>query len=162
MMLDVGENFKMRLSGRNIRRGTFSDALPVFFSKLVLLTKRNTELATHSRIFCFSWYFKDGVWIRGLFLEGAGWDKKNSCLIEAEPMQLVSAIPTIHFKPVENKKKSGKGLFYFLSAFTLQGVIHQKSLNLEVVVLFLLLWNPVNTADTNGTSLSVRIIRESY
>lgn len=102
------------------------------------------------------------MWIRGLFLEGAGWDKKNSCLIEAEPMQLVSAIPTIHFKPVENKKKSGKGLFHFLSAFTLQGVIHQKSLNLEVVVLFLLLWNPVNTADTNGTSLSVRIIRESY
>ena len=67
------------------------------------------------------------MWIRGLFLEGAGWDKKNSCLIEAEPMQLVSAIPTIHFKPVENKKKSGKGLFYFLSAFT-PGVIHKKSL----------------------------------
>ena len=85
------------------------------------------------------------MWIRGLFLEGAGWDKKNSCLIEAEPMQLVSAIPTIHFKPVENKKKSGKGLFYFL-------------LNLEL--LFLLQWNPVNT-DTNETSLSVRIIRES-
>lgn len=49
------------------------------------------------------------MWIRGLFLEGAGWDKKNACLIEAEPMQLVSAMPTIHFKPVENKKKSGKG-----------------------------------------------------
>ena len=55
--------------------------------------------------------FQDGVWIRGLFLEGAGWDKKNSCLIEAEPMQLVSAMPTIHFKPVENKKKSGKGVY---------------------------------------------------
>lgn len=54
---------------------------------------------------------KDGVWIRGLFLEGAGWDKKNACLIEAEPMQLVSSMPTIHFKPVENKKKSGKGVF---------------------------------------------------
>jgi len=99
------------------------------------------------------------VWIRGLFLEGAGWDKKNSCLIEAEPMQLVSAIPTIHFKPVENKKKSGKGLFYFLSAFT-PGVIHKKSLNLEVLVLFLLQWNPVNT-DTKRTSLRVCIIRES-
>lgn len=56
--------------------------------------------------------FQDGVWIRGLFLEGAGWDKKNACLIEAEPMQLVSAMPTIHFKPVENKKKSGKGRSY--------------------------------------------------
>lgn len=55
------------------------------------------------------------MWIRGLFLEGAGWDKKNACLIEAEPMQLVSAMPTIHFKPVENKKKSGKGTIHKLS-----------------------------------------------
>lgn len=52
---------------------------------------------------------KDGVWIKGLFLEGAGWDKKNACLVEAAPMQLVCPVPTIHFKPVENKKKSGKG-----------------------------------------------------
>ena len=50
-----------------------------------------------------------------MFLEGAGWDKKNSCLIEAEPMQLVSAMPTIHFKPVENKKKSGKGVYRVIS-----------------------------------------------
>ncbi|XP_048588102.1 dynein axonemal heavy chain 2 isoform X2 [Nematostella vectensis] len=54
---------------------------------------------------------KDGVWIKGLYLEGAGWDKKNACLVEADPMQLVSKIPTIHFKPVENKKKSGKGMY---------------------------------------------------
>ncbi|XP_043933259.1 dynein axonemal heavy chain 2 [Protopterus annectens] len=54
---------------------------------------------------------KDGVWVKGLFLEGAGWDKKNSFLVEAEPMQLVCPIPTIHFKPVENKKKSGKGMY---------------------------------------------------
>ncbi|XP_066933177.1 dynein axonemal heavy chain 2-like [Clytia hemisphaerica] len=54
---------------------------------------------------------KDGVYIRGLFLEGAGWDKRNAYLIEAEPMQLVCPIPTIHFKPVENKKKSGKGMY---------------------------------------------------
>ncbi|XP_066578473.1 dynein axonemal heavy chain 2 [Amia ocellicauda] len=54
---------------------------------------------------------KDGVFVRGLFLEGAGWDKKNACLVEAEPMQLVCPIPTIHFKPVENKKKSGKGMY---------------------------------------------------
>ena len=54
--------------------------------------------------------FQDGVWVRGLYLEGAGWDKKNACLIEADPMQLVCPIPTIHFKPVENKKKTGKGM----------------------------------------------------
>uniref|UniRef100_A0A3B4XCT3 Dynein heavy chain region D6 P-loop domain-containing protein n=1 Tax=Seriola lalandi dorsalis TaxID=1841481 RepID=A0A3B4XCT3_SERLL len=51
---------------------------------------------------------QDGVFIRGLYLEGAGWDKRNSCLLEAEPMQMVCPIPTIHFKPVENRKKMGK------------------------------------------------------
>lgn len=42
--------------------------------------------------------------IKGLFLEGAGWDSRNMCLVEAEPMQMVSAMPAIHFKPVERKK----------------------------------------------------------
>ncbi|XP_062849650.1 dynein axonemal heavy chain 2 [Trichomycterus rosablanca] len=54
---------------------------------------------------------KDGVFIRGLYLEGAGWDKKNSCLVEAEPMQLVCPMPTIHFRPVENRKKIAKGMY---------------------------------------------------
>ncbi|XP_030578556.1 dynein heavy chain 2, axonemal [Archocentrus centrarchus] len=54
---------------------------------------------------------KDGVFVRGLYLEGAGWDKKNSCLVEAEPMQMVCPIPTIHFKPVENRKKMAKSVY---------------------------------------------------
>lgn len=49
------------------------------------------------------------MYIKGLYLQGAGWDKKQACLVEAEPMQLVCPMPTIHFKPVENKKKSQKG-----------------------------------------------------
>lgn len=57
---------------------------------------------------------KDGVWIKGLFLEGAGWDKKNACLVEANPMQLTCSMPTIHFKPSETKKKSGKGNLFLL------------------------------------------------
>ena len=52
---------------------------------------------------------KDGVWVKGLFLEGAGWKKKNSCLVEAAPMQLTCPISTIHFKPSEAKTKAGKG-----------------------------------------------------
>lgn len=54
---------------------------------------------------------QDGVFIRGLYLEGAGWDKKNSCLVEAEPMQLVCPMPTTHFRPVENRKKTAKGIY---------------------------------------------------
>ncbi|XP_028285542.1 dynein heavy chain 2, axonemal [Parambassis ranga] len=54
---------------------------------------------------------KDGVYIRGLYLEGAGWDKKNICLVEALPMQMVCPMPTIHFKPVENRKKMAKSMY---------------------------------------------------
>ena len=54
---------------------------------------------------------KDGVYIKGLFLEAAAWDKKAAVLIEPEPMQLVSSMPTILFKPVENKKKVSKGVY---------------------------------------------------
>lgn len=50
-----------------------------------------------------------GVYVRGLYLEGAGWDKKNACLIEPQPMQLISNMPLIHFKPCEQAKKRTKG-----------------------------------------------------
>lgn len=54
---------------------------------------------------------KDGVYIRGLNLQGAGWDRKGANLVEANPMQLVCPMPTINFKPTENKKKSLKNLY---------------------------------------------------
>lgn len=52
---------------------------------------------------------ESGVYVRGTFLEGAGWDKKGAFLIEPQPMQLVCAMPLIHFKPVEVMKKKVKG-----------------------------------------------------
>ncbi|ESN99364.1 hypothetical protein HELRODRAFT_67097 [Helobdella robusta] len=54
---------------------------------------------------------KDGVLVKGLYLQGAGWDIKNSSLIEADPMQLVCSLPTIHFKPVELKRRTQKGIY---------------------------------------------------
>nr|XP_015801752.2 dynein axonemal heavy chain 2 [Nothobranchius furzeri] len=54
---------------------------------------------------------KVGVYIRGLYLEGAGWDVSNSCLVEAEPMQMFCPIPTIHFRPVENHKKKSRSVY---------------------------------------------------
>ncbi|KAB0795300.1 hypothetical protein PPYR_12139 [Photinus pyralis] len=52
-----------------------------------------------------------GVYVKGLYLEGAGWDKKNAILIEPLPMQLVCAMPLIHFRPVEQLKKRTRGLY---------------------------------------------------
>uniref|UniRef100_A0A3Q2Z591 Uncharacterized protein n=1 Tax=Hippocampus comes TaxID=109280 RepID=A0A3Q2Z591_HIPCM len=64
---------------------------------------------------------KDGVYVRGLYLEGAAWDKKATCLVEAEPMQMVCPIPAINFKPVENRKKMAKseGVFVPTSSFVI-------------------------------------------
>jgi dynein heavy chain len=54
---------------------------------------------------------KDGVLIKGLYLQGAGWDVKNACLIEANPMQLVCQMPTIHFKPAEQRRsRASRGM----------------------------------------------------
>ena len=52
---------------------------------------------------------QDGVYIRSIFLEGAGWDKKNSVLVEPAPMQLVCNMPVIYFRPTEHLKKRTKG-----------------------------------------------------
>jgi dynein heavy chain len=56
-------------------------------------------------------YAKDGSYCHGLFLEGARWDLDNSCLTEPIPMELCCSMPVIHFKPVDNKKKSIKGIY---------------------------------------------------
>lgn len=52
-----------------------------------------------------------GVYIRGMYMEGAGWDVKKQCLKEPQPMELVCSMPVIHFKPVEQLKKKTKGVY---------------------------------------------------
>lgn len=54
---------------------------------------------------------KEGVYIKNIVLEGASWDRKGNCLKEPKPMELLTPIPPIHFRPVETKKKSMKGIY---------------------------------------------------
>lgn len=49
------------------------------------------------------------MWIKGLYLEGAGWDRRSSSLMDSRAMELVYPMPTIQFKPVEGKRRSTKG-----------------------------------------------------
>ncbi|XP_051799543.1 dynein axonemal heavy chain 2 isoform X2 [Acanthochromis polyacanthus] len=51
---------------------------------------------------------KIGVYITGLYLEGAGWDRAFACLVEAQDMQMLCPMPTIHFRPVKETKKTAE------------------------------------------------------
>lgn len=75
---------------------------------------------------------QDGVYIRSIYLEGAGWDKRGSVLIEPAPMQLICNMPVIHFRPAEllRKRTRGKTKYYgwnvkitvFLFSFSFAGL----------------------------------------
>ena len=56
-------------------------------------------------------YPKEGVYVTGLYVEGACWNFGSGFLEEPRPMELVSTMPIVHFKPVEGKRKSTKGYY---------------------------------------------------
>ncbi|TPX53528.1 hypothetical protein SeMB42_g00716 [Synchytrium endobioticum] len=53
----------------------------------------------------------DGVLLRGVYLEGAGWDVKNNCLCDARPMELYTPLPVLFARVLQDKKKHSKGMF---------------------------------------------------
>jgi dynein heavy chain, axonemal len=54
---------------------------------------------------------REGVFVKGLLLEGAGWDMDFATLVEAPPMKMLTKMPIIHMKLIESKKKVGKGVY---------------------------------------------------
>ncbi len=56
-------------------------------------------------------YPKDGVYVSGIFIEGATWNYTGGFLEESRPMELISTMPIIHFKPVEGKRRAAKGYY---------------------------------------------------
>jgi dynein heavy chain len=47
---------------------------------------------------------EDGVYIRGLFLEGARWDSKIGSINDSLPKQLYTDLPVLHLNPKKNRK----------------------------------------------------------
>lgn len=53
-----------------------------------------------------------GVCVRGLYLEGAGWNRGAQCLREPLPMELVCTMPVVHFRPVDGARRRASRRFY--------------------------------------------------
>ena len=51
---------------------------------------------------------KDGVYVSGIYIEGATWNFPGGYMEESRPMELISNMPIIHFKPVEGKRRVAK------------------------------------------------------
>jgi dynein heavy chain len=45
---------------------------------------------------------KEGVYIYGLFLDGAGWDKRNNMLTDPPPKVLYTALPVVHLSAINS------------------------------------------------------------
>jgi len=53
----------------------------------------------------------DGVYIYGLFLEGARWDAAEHCLAESRPKELFVEFPAIHLEPQTNRQPPKEGIY---------------------------------------------------
>merc|ERR1719217_1855596 len=53
----------------------------------------------------------DGVYIYGLFLEGAGWDPIEHALVESKPKELFVSFPAIHLDPKQNRQEPTRGVY---------------------------------------------------
>jgi dynein heavy chain len=50
----------------------------------------------------------DGIYVNGLYIEGARWSADNKCLEEQMPGEMTLLMPVIHFLPIK-KKVEGVG-----------------------------------------------------
>ena len=54
---------------------------------------------------------QEGVYIYGLFLDGAGWDKNKGYIIESAPKVLFSPMPVVHIFVLETNKPRDCNLY---------------------------------------------------
>jgi dynein heavy chain len=55
--------------------------------------------------------FQEGVYIYGLYLDGAGWDRKNSRLIEPSPKVLFTMLPVVHMYAINSTSPKDAKLY---------------------------------------------------
>ncbi|MCQ2819758.1 MAG: hypothetical protein MJ252_21040 [archaeon] len=55
---------------------------------------------------------EDGVYVYGMYLEGARWNYDTHFLDESIPKELYTDVPMIHFIPVKERKMPTEGVYY--------------------------------------------------
>lgn len=53
----------------------------------------------------------DGVYVRGIYLEGGSWDREHSCLQEPKLLELICPMPVIYFKTTVNPRRKSKKIY---------------------------------------------------
>jgi len=53
----------------------------------------------------------EGVYVYGLFLDGAAWSKSSNRLVDSEPKELYNPLPVLHVTGVQAKDKVKKDIF---------------------------------------------------
>jgi len=54
----------------------------------------------------------EGIYIYGLYLDGARWDKSKNCLVDSEPKVRFAGLPVLHISATGEKIKGGKEIKY--------------------------------------------------
>jgi dynein heavy chain len=62
---------------------------------------------------------EEGVYVYGLFLEGAAWDKRSSKLVDAKPKNLMNPLPVIHITAVNSVQSDEMSRMYICPVYKL-------------------------------------------
>ncbi|CAM9775317.1 unnamed protein product [Chrysoparadoxa australica] len=54
---------------------------------------------------------EDGIFVYGLFLEGAQWDGERKTLVDPRPKELFSSMPLMHLMPVKDRVQPTEGVY---------------------------------------------------
>lgn len=52
-----------------------------------------------------------GVYVHGLYLDGAGWERRNARLIEPTPKVLYTPLPVVHVSATNQEKQRSNSLY---------------------------------------------------
>ena len=72
---------------------------------------QSTKVTPHTEVKQVGAKLESGTYVRGLYLEGAGWDHEHSCLKRQEPKVLVVPLPILQVIPIEASKVKLHGVF---------------------------------------------------